>query len=62
MDTSYVGIIVEESLDDNRLLNGLDIRKLHITGHQKPQDRWHMYEVVGSKEKITELSKHITGD
>jgi hypothetical protein len=55
----YIGIIVEESLDDNRLLNKLDIKKVHITGHENAIDRWHMYEVVLSKQEIEELSKHI---
>ncbi len=59
MSKGYIGIIVEESLDDNRLVNGLDIRKLHITNHSDPINRWHMYEVHVSRYEIQELSKHI---
>lgn len=55
----YIGIIIEESLDDNRLINGLDIRKLHITNNPDPLDRRHMYEVHVSRYEIQELSKHI---
>lgn len=62
MSREYIGIIVEESLDDNRVINKLDLRKVHITGHQRSSDRWHMYEVNVSKEEIEELSKHIIGD
>lgn len=62
MNKEYIGIVVEESFDDNRILNKLDIRKIHITGHKNPIDRWHMYEVNLSKEKIEELSKHIIED
>ncbi|AJA47058.1 hypothetical protein CPAST_c09580 [Clostridium pasteurianum DSM 525 = ATCC 6013] len=62
MNKEYIGIIVEESLNDNRILNGLDIKKIHITNHNNPKDRWHMYEVNVSKEEIGELSKHIIGD
>ncbi len=62
MNKEYIGIVVEESLDDNRILNGLDIRKLHITGQSDPASRWHMYEVNVSKEEIEELSKHIIDD
>lgn len=59
MNKEYIGIVVEESLDDNRILNGLDIKKIHITGHINPTDRWHMYEVNVSRKEIEQLSKHI---
>lgn len=62
MEKEYIGIIIEESLDDNRILNKLDFRKIYITGHENPPDRWHMYEVNVSKEEIKELSKHIIGN
>ena len=55
----YVGIIVEESLDDNRIMNNYEISKICITGHEKREDRWHMYEVILTKDEMTELSKHI---
>jgi hypothetical protein len=58
-NTGYIGIIIEESLDDNRLINGLDIRKLHITNNPDPLKRVHMYEVHVSRYEIQELSKHI---
>lgn len=62
MCKDYIGIIVEESLDDNRILNGLDFRNVHITGHENPADRWHIFEINVSAEEIAELSKHITGN
>jgi len=62
MKKEYIGIIVEESLDDNRILNNLDFRKLQITVNENPSDRWHMYEVNVSKNEIEELSKHIIGN
>jgi hypothetical protein len=55
----YVGIIVEESLDDNRVINNYEVSKMCITGHEKRQDRWHMYEVILTKDEIMKLSKHI---
>jgi len=60
MSKEYIGIVVEESLDDNRILNELDIKKIHISGHRNPKDRWHMYEVNLSIKEIYEVSKHIT--
>ena len=60
MDKKYTGIVVEESLTDNRILNGLDIKKIHITNQINPSDRCHMYEVNISKEGIEELSRNIT--
>ena len=55
----YVGIIVEESLDDNRIMNNYEISKICITGHEKREDHWHMYEVILTKDEMTELSNHI---
>lgn len=55
----YVGIIVEESLDDNRIMNNYEVSKICITGHEKRQERWHMYEVILTKDEILELSRHI---
>lgn len=51
MSKEYIGIIVEESLDDNRILNELDVRKIHITGHKNPTDRWHMYRLMYQRQK-----------
>ena len=62
MELVYRGIVVEEALDDNRLLNQLFVEKIHITNHEKREDRWHMYQVLVSKEQIDELAKHIVDD
>lgn len=59
MGRNYTGIIVEESLDDNRILNGLHINKIHISNSSDPADRWHLYEINNSKEEIQALSQHI---
>ena len=61
MEKDYIGIVVEESLTDNRVLNGLTISKVHITNQINPSDRCHMYEVAVSKEEIEELSRNIFG-
>ena len=45
MDKLYCGVIVEEALDDNILINNLIIEKVHITDHENRHDRWHMYQV-----------------
>jgi len=62
MEKAYTGIIVEESLDDNRILNRLAVRKIHITGQENPSARWHMYEVTVSHQEISELANHIAGN
>ena len=59
MKLEYSGIIVEESLDDNRLINGLKIEKVHITGHKKREHRRHEYLVKVSQEQIEALQRHI---
>jgi len=58
----YRGILVEEALDDNRLINGFEIQKVVITGHRNPVDRWHLYEVTATAEQIQTLKSHIIDD
>ncbi len=55
----YKGIIVEESLADNRILNKLKIIKLEITKEENPSDRWHLYTVQVSEKEINAFSKNI---
>lgn len=59
MIKNYKGIIVEESLSDNRILNDLEIIKVEISKEENPQDRWHLYTVKVSKEDIDKLAKNI---
>ena len=59
MEKLYRGIIVEEALDDNLIINEMSVIKLVITNHKKRKNRWHMYEVDITEDKIMELSKHI---
>jgi len=59
MEKEYTGIIVEESFDDNRILNQYDITKVRISGHASPKDRWHLYQVNVSKEEIYSLAEHM---
>ena len=58
----YTGIIIEESFDDNRIINKLDIKKVHISSDEDPKDRWHLYQVNVSKEDIMFLSEHMIGN
>lgn len=43
MTRNYKGIIVEESLSDNRTLNDLEITRVEISKEENLQDRWHLY-------------------
>ncbi len=62
MKYEYHGVIVEEALDDNRLINTLKIDKVHVTGHKKQQDRRHLYQVKISLEQMNSLANHIIED
>jgi hypothetical protein len=62
MNHEYIGIIVEEALDDNLLINKLEIEKVCITDHENRQDRWHLYQVRVSLDQINELAKHVIDD
>ena len=55
----YRGIIVEEGLNDNRILNNMIILKMHITGHGQKSERWHLFEVEIEEEFIENVAKEI---
>ena len=59
MEKQYKGTIVEESLEDNRILNDIEIVGFRISKDENPQDRWHLYTVRVSKEEIEKLSVSI---
>lgn len=58
---AYIGLIIEESLEDNQILNDFKIRKVEITKDRKVEDRWHMYTIEASHKEIERLSKGIKG-
>lgn len=57
--SEYKGVIVEESLEDNRILNDFKIIEFRISKEENPANRWHLYTVQVSKEDIVRLSKNI---
>lgn len=59
MQKDYKGIIVEESLEDNRIINDLEIIDFKITNEENPAERWHLYTVNVSEEDIERLSRII---
>jgi len=58
----FRGIIIEESLVDNRILNNMVIFKMYITAAENKNDRWHLFEVEVSENDIETISKQITGN
>ncbi len=59
MNINYKGTIVEESLEDNRILNDLNIIGFKISNDENPADRWHLYTVKVTKDDIQKFSKYI---
>jgi hypothetical protein len=59
MKKEYTGTIVEESLEDNRILNNLNIIGFKISGDENPEDRWHLYTVTIFEEEIKYISRYI---
>ena len=55
----YRGILIEESLNDNRILNNMVILKMHITSQEEKNDRWHLFEVEIEEKYIENVSKEI---
>ena len=56
---NYKGSIVEESLEDNLILNDFKIIDFRITDDENPSDRWHIYKVESDKDKLLKLSKYL---
>jgi hypothetical protein len=55
----WKGCIVEESLNDNRVLNNIEIIKVIITQEEKPEKRWHIYNSLLSEEEIKKIHSHL---
>jgi hypothetical protein len=55
----YVGTIIEESLEDPRVLNDFHILSVGITKEDNPSDRWHLYKVEGAAEQFKKLASVI---
>ena len=55
----YTGIVVEESLEDSRILNEVKILKVKITDSEEPAKRWHVYTVKVSQKEIERLAGNI---
>jgi len=53
MKKDYVGVVVEEGLEDKEILKGLDIVSFKISERLK----WHMHRVRVSREDIEKISK-----
>jgi len=58
----YRGIIVEEGLNNNRILNNVTVLKMHITEHEQKSERWHLFEVEIEEEFIENVAKEIVGN
>lgn len=59
MKNEYKGIIVEESLIDNRILNDFKIIDVQISTDENPLDRWHIYTITATDNDIIKLSENI---
>ncbi|MEI7513596.1 MAG: hypothetical protein WCJ74_03185 [bacterium] len=55
----YKGAIVEESLEDKKVLSDFDIVETTVTDDENPDDRWHIHKVLADAEQIEKLSKFI---
>ncbi len=53
------GVIVEESLDDNRVINLYRVASVKITDDDDPADRWHLYTVSCDQEDALKIQSHL---
>ena len=59
MNKDYKGVIIEESLEDNIVLNNFNIVGFMITDDVIFSERWHLYTIQVSREEIEQVSKLI---
>jgi len=59
MPNIYKGTIIEESLNDNRIINDLKITGFRISKDENPADRWHLYTVTVTREDIARVAENI---
>jgi len=59
VEKEFVGCVIEESLDDNRVLNDLEIIGIKITNEPLSSDRWHIYKIAANKNEIEKLWVHL---
>jgi len=52
----YLGTIIEESLEDSRVLNNFNILNVRITNEDNPTERWHLCKVEATPEQLQKLS------
>lgn len=53
------GTVVEESLQDNRYVNGLEVVSVRISDAEESGNRWHLYRINLPKEQLIELSGQL---
>jgi hypothetical protein len=59
MTSLYKGVIVEESLIDNRAINNFKIIRFRISQAENPADRWHLYTVMITGDELDGLAPNI---
>ena len=62
MSERFTGVVVEESLTDNRAVNELTIRNVTVTDEDDPVRRWHVYTVSAEWKDIERLSVYLRRD
>ncbi len=62
MSELFTGVVVEESLTDNRAVNELMILSVTVTDEDDPAHRWHVYTVTANLKAIERLSVYLRED
>jgi hypothetical protein len=55
----FEGIIVEESLSDNRIINNYDVIGFEITLDDDIAKRWHLFKICIRRDQISDMQFHI---
>jgi hypothetical protein len=55
----WKGILIEESLDDNRYINNIEVLYAKVTHEDNPKDRWHIYYSFLFIDEIAKMHAHL---
>lgn len=60
MEKEYKGIIIEESLEDRSVLDGLNVLSVkEEVDMDSSYDKWHLYTIQVSRDEIEQLQRYL---
>jgi len=61
MEQQYTGTIIEESLEDKKILDSINVINTKVSDEENLEERWHMHKVNVTEREILNLAQHCLG-